>query len=333
MSPEGRSLLSRPLVRLASAVVATAVLGLAVWAAGAKAVLAEMGSSLHVVPVLTALEAVMLACSTVALRSLYGPGGSRVPMREWVRVAAAGYAVGLVLPMGRSSGEAVRALILGRIVGGARAAVAAVQMQAVTLLSTAAFALPILVATLLYLPPGLMAGFIVLNTVITASVGVALLVLRQRASPGRRLGGLFRRLEAFGAAFDATAGATHAELLRSLAWETGGRIAQVVQCAVVLSAFGQPSGLLRVMVTRGALMVGSAIGDVLPGQFGATEATLVAGAASLGLTAASAASLALLVHGAQIALGLLCAALSFALPGVRRAPVAEAEAAPSSSRA
>ena len=49
-----------------------------------------------------------------------------------------------------------------------------------------------------YLPPGLMAGFIVLNTVITASVGVALLLLRQRASPGRRLGGLFSRLQAFG---------------------------------------------------------------------------------------------------------------------------------------
>jgi hypothetical protein len=205
--------------------------------------------------------------------------------------------------------------------------VAALQMQALTLLSTAVFALPILVATLLFLPPGLMAGFIVLNAVITASVGVALLVLRQRANPGRRLGGLFNRLESFGAAFDAAAGASRGELLRSLAGETGGRIPQVLQCAVALAAIGQPSGLLRVMVTRGALMVGSAIGDILPGQFGATEATLVAGAAALGLTAASAASLALLVHGAQIALGLLCAALSFALPGGRRAAAGRAEVA------
>lgn len=328
MSGEGRALLSRPLVRLASAVVATGVLGLAVWAAGARAVLTDLGNSLHVLPVLALLEAVMLGCSTVALRTLYGASGSAVPLREWLRVAAAGYAVGLVLPMGRSSGEAVRALILRRIVGGARAAVAAVQMQAVTLLATAVFALPILVATLVYLPPGLMAGFIVLNTVITASVGVALLLLRQRASPGRRLGGLFSRLQAFGAAFDAAAGASRGQLLGSLAWETGGRVSQIVQCGVALAAMGQPSGLLKVMVTRGALMVGSAIGDILPGQFGATEATLVAGAAALGLTAASAASLALLIHGAQIALGLVCAALSFALPGGRRAAAGEAEAAP-----
>jgi uncharacterized membrane protein YbhN (UPF0104 family) len=327
MSREDRALLSRPLVRLASAVVATGVLALAVWAAGAKAVLTDLGSSLHALPLLAVLEAVMLGCSTVALRTLYGASGSVVPMREWLRVAAAGYAVGLVLPMGRSSGEAARAVILGRIVGGARAAVAAVQMQAVTLLSTAVFALPILVATLLYLPPGLMAGFIVLNAVITASVGVALLVLRQRGSPGRRLGGLFKRLESFGAAFDAAAGASRGDLLRSLAWETGGRVSQILQCAVALAAVGQPSGLLRVVATRGALTVGSAIGDILPGQFGATEATLVAGAASLGLTASTAASLALLIHGAQIALGLLCAALSFALPGGRRAAAGRAEVA------
>jgi uncharacterized membrane protein YbhN (UPF0104 family) len=328
MSREGRALLSRPLVRLAGAVVATGVLGLSVWAAGARAVLTDLGTSLHMLPLLALLEAVMLGCSTVALRTLYGASASVVPLREWLRVAAAGYAVGLVLPMGRSSGEAVRALILGRIIGGPRAAVAAVQMQAVTLLSTAVYALPILVATLLYLPPGLMAGFIVLNTLITAGVGLALLALRQRASPGRRLGGLFNRLEAFGAAFDAAAGASRSQLLGSLAWETGGRVSQILQCAVALAAMGQPSGLLRVMVTRGALMVGSAIGDILPGQFGATEATLVAGAAALGLTAASAASLALLIHGAQIALGLVCAALSFALPGGRRAGAGEAEAAP-----
>ncbi len=73
--------------------------------------------------------------------------------------------------------------------------------------------------------------------------------------------------------------------------------------------------------------MGSAIGDILPGQFGATEATMVAGAASLGLTASTAASLALLIHGAQIALGLLCAALSVALPGGRRTAAGRAEVA------
>ena len=73
---------------------------------------------------------------------------------------------------------------------------------------------------------------------------MAILVLRQRARPGRRLGGLINRLQRFGPAFDAVAGASRGELLRSLAWESGGRVAQVVQCGVALAAIGQPSGLL-----------------------------------------------------------------------------------------
>jgi hypothetical protein len=42
---------------------------------------------------------------------------------------------------------------------------------------------------------------------------------------------------------------------------------------------------------------------------------MVVGAGALGLTTASAATLALLIHAAQILLGLLCAGLTVALPG------------------
>jgi hypothetical protein len=66
------------------------------------------------------------------------------------------------------------------------------------------------------------------------------------------------------------------------------------------------------------LLVGGALGDLIPGQLGATEAALVVGAAALGLTAASAATLALLIHGAQLVLALACTALSFAVPGAPR---------------
>ncbi|HZX41550.1 MAG TPA: hypothetical protein VFE93_06900, partial [Myxococcaceae bacterium] len=94
------------------------------------------------------------------------------------------------------------------------------------------------------------------------------------------------------------------------------------------AAIGQPSSLGRVLVTRGALIIGSAIGDFIPGQLGATEATLVVGAGALALTAASAATLALLIHAAQIVLGLLCTAITVALPGFRETSPGGAEVAP-----
>lgn len=317
MTTAAPGLLSRPLVRVLCAIAGTAVLAVTVWAAGARAVLAGLGASVHALPALAGLEVVMLACSTLALRALYGAGAARVSGRQWLRAGAAGYAVGLVLPMGRGSGEAARAVLLGRSVGGARAAVAAVQMQGVVLLSTTVSILPPLVATLILLGAGATAGLMLANGLIAAVVGASILVLRERTRPGRLLGGVVKRLQRFGHAFDAADGASPADLLRSLAWETAGRVAQVAQCAVALAAIGHPSGLVRVLVARGLSMVGSALGDIIPGQLGATEAALVVGADALGLTAASAASLALVIHGAQIVLGLVCTAVSFAVPDRR----------------
>ncbi|HET9158078.1 MAG TPA: hypothetical protein VFN91_15505, partial [Myxococcaceae bacterium] len=87
-------------------------------------------------------------------------------------------------------------------------------------------------------------------------------------------------------------------------------------------------GLGRVLVTRGALILGSAVGDFIPGQLGATEAMMVVGAGALALTAATAATLALLIHAAQILLGLLCAGLTVALPGRQGTSRGRVEVAP-----
>jgi len=328
VSEQGPELLSRPWVRIACAVLGTGVLVLAVWAAGARAVLASLGASVHALPALALLEAVMVGCSTLALRALYGDVASRVAARTWVRAGALGYALGLVLPMGRGAGEAARAVLLSRSTGGARAAVAAVQMQGVVLLSTAVISVPVLAATLGVLGPGLAAGLVLANAVIAGALGTSILVVRERAKLGRLLGGLIKRLEGFGLAFDAVAGASRADLARSLAWESAGRVAQVVQCGVALAAIGQPAGILRTLVVRGALILGSAVGDFIPGQLGATEATLVLGAETLALTAAGAATLALLIHAAQILLGLLCAGLTVALPGQQGTSAGRVEVAP-----
>jgi hypothetical protein len=328
VSEQGPGLLSRPWVRIACAVLGTGVLVLAVWAAGARAVLASLGASVHALPALALLEAVMVGCSTLALRALYGDVGPRVAARTWVRAGALGYALGLVLPMGRGAGEAARAVLLSRSTGGARAAVAAVQMQGVVLLSTAVISVPVLAATLGVLGPGLAAGLVLANAVIAGALGTSILVARERAKLGRLLGGLIKRLERFGLAFDAVAGASRADLARSLAWESAGRVAQVAQCGVALAAIGQPGGLLRTLVVRGALILGSAVGDFIPGQLGATEATLVLGAETLALTAAGAATLALLIHAAQILLGLLCAGLTVALPGQQGTSAGRVEVVP-----
>ena len=331
MSLSLRELFARPWVRVCCAVAATAVLALSVWAADARAVLLGLGASAHALPALAALEGAMLACSVLALRALYGQSSARVSARQWTQAAAAGYAVGLVVPMGRSAAEATRAVLLGRSVGGPRAAVAAVQMQGVTLISNALFVAPATLAALALVGPALMPLLVFLNGLVAALLGGSILLLRQRGRPGRWLGAAVRRLQRFGIAFDAAEGASRGDLLRALAWECLARLTQAAQCWVALQALGQSVGPVRALATRGVLMVGSALGDLLPAQLGATEATLVVGAGALGLTAAIAASLALAVHVGQLILGLLCTGVALAVPGtLRRSPPADlaATAAP-----
>jgi hypothetical protein len=113
MSLPGRGPFARPWVRIACAVLATAVLGLTVWAAGARAVLAGLGASVHALPALAGLEALMLACvpaparctaSAALLPAPVGAGRSRGA--RWDRSAD-----------GTERAEATRAILLGRSVG------------------------------------------------------------------------------------------------------------------------------------------------------------------------------------------------------------------------
>jgi hypothetical protein len=53
-------------------------------------------------------------------------------------------------------------------------------------------------------------------------------------------------------------------------------------------------------VTEGVHLVGAAVGDLMPSQLGTTEANFTLAAAALALPAASAVSIALLAHLAQI---------------------------------
>jgi uncharacterized membrane protein YbhN (UPF0104 family) len=313
--PSLKSLLARPAVRVACGVLGAGIVAAAVWATGARAVASGLGRSAHVLPAVVGIEAAMLVCNTLSLRALYGADAARVSFRQWVKAGALGYAVGSVLPLSRAAAEASRALLLRQSVGSPRAAVAAVEMQAVALLANAIVSACALGATVALLGVGGVATLILLNGLLGAVLGTGILLVRRSGHPGRLLGRLGKAHgHGFGAAFDAVPGASRFSLFSSLGWESASRGFQVLQCAVALAAIGHPSGLLRTLVARGMLLLGGALGDFIPGQLGGTEATMALTASALGLAAASATALALLIHAAQLLLALVCTVLYAVLP-------------------
>jgi Lysylphosphatidylglycerol synthase TM region len=318
--PSLQALLAKPLVRVACGLVGAGIVATSVWATGARAVASGLGRSAHALPAMVGLEAAILVCNTLSLRALYGADAGRVSLRQWVKAGTLGYAVGSVLPLSRAAAEASRAVLLRQSVGGPHAAVAAVEMQGVALLANAILSACAFGATLAVLGTGGIATLILTNGVLAAILGTSILLVRRSGHPGRILNLLGKaRGHEFGAAFDAAPGASRRGLLSAVAWESGSRALQVYQCGIALAAVGQPSGLLRTLVSRGMLLLGGALGDFIPGQLGGTEATMALAATALGL-GASATALALLIHGAQLLLALACTGLYAVIPRVPPLP-------------
>jgi len=317
--PSPRELLHRTPVRVAVGLIGIGVLAAAIAYAGAGDVWRGLGKSAPMLPWVLALEAAMVVCNTFALRALYGPLVSRTSTRGWIRAAMVGYAVGVVAPLGRAAAEASRAVLLKRGVGGPRAAVAAVQMQGVVLLANFIASTIAFIASIHVLGSSRASLFVAANAALALVLGMSILVVRKRGRPGRLMGN-------FGAEFDATPGATRPEVAGSIVWETVARVLQFAQCGVALLAVGRAFSPGVTLAVQGTQLVGSTLGDAIPAQLGATEATLVMSASALMLTSTMAATLALLIHAAQLVLAALCGAGAMAMPsGTAMAQPVEAE--------
>jgi len=110
-----------------------------------------------------------------------------------------------------------------------------------------------------------------------------------------------------------------------------GRIVQALQYGVVLYAVGGVATASTALMAQGIQLVGASVGDLVPGQMGATEGAFRAFAGALGLGAepARALSIALVIRMAQLGLAVSCLLVA-AL--VRRQPRAGAGAGATEAR-
>jgi hypothetical protein len=253
-------------------------------------------------PFVVLLEAAILACSTLALRALYGAAGKDVPVGQLARAALVGYAVQGVMPAGRAAAEATRASLLSRWVGAARAAAAAGRMQAVVLIANGLVSTAATIAALAdSRSPRWLPIVIGANALVTLGLGAAILIVARRARIGSWLGRRVKRLAGFGADLDTALRAEAAIPTAAIAWELLGRVVQVAQNAVLIASLGAGAvGIGLAFCAEGIHLVGAAVGDLIPAQLGATEGNFRLAGSALGLSRASAVSVAVVAHLAQL---------------------------------
>ncbi len=268
------------------------------------------------------LEASVLACSTLALRSLYGLAAASVPTSQFVRAALLGYAVQGLVPAGRAAAEATRASLLARWVGGGRAGAAAARMQAVVLVVTGIISIPAGLGCVLLTDSPWLPIAVAISGVVALALGLGLFAIARRARVGAWLGRRIKRAAEFGSDLDAALAREAGLPWRAIGWECLGRCIQVAQQAALIACVGGAIGLAHALCSEGIHLVGAAIGDLIPAQLGATEGNFTLAASALGLARASAVSIALLAHLAQLVwviVGSLVPLVWRPLPGVYRA--------------
>ncbi|XXY47646.1 lysylphosphatidylglycerol synthase domain-containing protein [Sorangium sp. So ce269] len=307
----------RALLHAALGAFGLAALGALIRHVGPAEMLEAVKRAAPFLPILVALEAARIGCETLATGALC-PRRS-VPPAELLRIHVVSYPVMTLMPAGRAAGEAVKAALLSPHVGAPRAAAIAAANQSLALLSAAPLSL---LAALAIWRIGGGASALALAVLahaallVASGLGVAF-AARQRAA----FAWLARRFASAGHAAAAFQEAVreHAPVpARPFAACVAGRALQAAQYAVLLAAVGAASGPVRALAAYGVGAVGTAAGDLIPGQVGATDGAFTLAAPLLGLTAGSAIAVSVLVHLLQAAFAL--AGIAATLAWRRRPP-------------
>jgi hypothetical protein len=275
------------------------------------AVSASLLSLGQVWPWLFVLELVRVACEVLTTRSLLGCAGAKLPTLRLLRGQLLGQACDVLMPLGRTSAEAAKAVLYAGHVGAPVAGAVATTMQLAVLAANCSWVIASYgPSRTLGVSATVRAGLLT-YTGATLSLVVAVVLFAatkwaRRAS--ERLPVLHASLERLAQLLLSTPKA----LLLAVLSQLLGRLVQASQLALIVAALGVQITPAHLFTLEAVYMVGAALGEFVPAQLGTADAALVVAAPALGLSAVAAFSTILALRAVQLAiagaaaLGSLC---------------------------
>jgi len=286
------------------ALAGLAALALLIRSIGVRPLLEAMRSSARWLPILLALEAGRVSLEVLASLSLSPRLRRRASLSQLGRIHVIGYAVSAIMPAGRAAGEAVKAAMFSRFVGGPEAAAIGTGNQSAAMIGSALAGVP--VAVVAYLLTG--ASALTLALLVFMLVSLVVVVAFQIACRRREVGGAlirrFMRMEQATADFEAALREIPLVPVAATACTLASRVLFTIELAVLLHGTSGHAGLGRTALALGASLVGGAIGDLVPGQLGASDGAFALAAPLLGITAAGGVAMTMTLHVVQILWGL-----------------------------
>lgn len=248
-------------------------------------------------PVLLAIEGARIATEAVGTRSLYALPREHLPTGALLRAHVIGYSIAFYMPAGRAAAEAVKAALLARYATPVRAAAVAAANQSLALVGLAAAALVCLAGAATQPGTERLVGGLAIVAAVTGGLGIAMRIATLRMR-GRWVHRFAPRAARF---MDGTRDEIR-QLVPALPMATflASRALQLAAFAVLLHAVGGVVTVPAVLIAGGINLVGASLGDMVPGQLGATDATFAVWSRLLGLTPAAAIAIAVTMHIIQL---------------------------------
>lgn len=296
------------LVRVLLGVLGVVLLVSVVRHVGVDTIVARVSAALPWMPLALALEGARIACDAVASGVVLGPRWRLIGAWRLFAAHVAGHGVMNLMPGGRSASELVKAGLFYGTIGTGDAAALGTTNQANVLLASAIFSLPCAAAAWRTSDDPTLTWAIVIHALVLFGSGIGLRVIVESAVIERFVR---RRAPSMVAGFERFQKASRGQPWISpgpVAWMMAGRGAQTLQYAVLAHAVGISVGPLVALTVQGTNLVAAAVGVLVPGQVGSSEAAFMMAAEALGTTADRATSIALLAHASGLtwtALGLL----------------------------
>lgn len=271
-----------------------------VWDAGPATVGSALLEAGPWVPLILVFDAGWFVGEVVAHRVLLEDDAERMPLGALVRANLAAFGFVALAPLGKAGAEIARALAVARHVGGPRAAAAAANVQAASLLGNALVSVPCALAVFATVGiESVLPWLVVGNGVVTLVLGGSAVVLARRGRLGDRLATRFSALELDGPRIDEALRVRRATFARAVAATFGARLSQTVQYGLLLVAVGGAMSARTALATQGVHLVGAGLGDFVPGQLGVVESAYRLFAESLSLRPAQAVGIGLVARASS----------------------------------
>jgi hypothetical protein len=292
-------------LKWAALVVGTGVVVYLIHEVGAERVLETLLAAGPFMFILILFDAGWFVSEVISHRILLEDDADKIPWPIYIRAQLITYVFMVLVPAGRAGAEVARATALNERVGPGRAAAAATNAQAISLLANTLISIPCLVSV------GLVLGFehaltwlMALNGLVTLVGGGVILIVARRLRVGRFLGKRIRRMVHVADHLDGALRVPRKTLAKAIAVNFVGRVSQTVQYGIALLAVGGAFTVGGALLAQGVHLVGAFAGDFIPNQVGVVEGAYRVFAGALGFAddPARAVSIALLARISQIVL-------------------------------